>query len=99
LKRVFVDTNYLGAVVNERDPLHNRAMQEAAAVVRGERVEFVTTLYVLAEFLAHVSKDDYTRQRGVEYAALRPGVRSFTAADKTRRTASLTACRWSSAGA
>jgi hypothetical protein len=67
LKRVFVDTNYLLAVVSERDPLHHRAMAASEEISSADRVEFVTTLYVLSEFLAHFSKDAYMRERAAQY--------------------------------
>lgn len=67
MRRVFVDTNYLGAVANPRDRLHASAMKLAGEFGADASVRYVTTLGVLAEFLTLFSQDPHLRARAVDF--------------------------------
>lgn len=68
MRRIFIDTAHLLAVMSPRDNLHRAALAAAANLIAGSDVQFVTTHMVVAELLASLSAGGpYVRTRAAEY--------------------------------
>ena len=67
MRRIFLDTSYLLAVLIESDGLHDSALRLAERLSK-ERVSYVTTQFVIAELLASVSRrGSHVRSRTIDY--------------------------------
>jgi len=68
VRRIFIDTAHLLAVLSPRDNLHHAALAATADLIDGEDVQFVTTQLVVSELLASLSGGGpYVRTRAVDY--------------------------------
>jgi predicted nucleic acid-binding protein len=74
VRRIFIDTNYLVAILNKDDQHRSAAATRAAELSRDSTIRYVTLLANLTELLAYASSGDaYIR---AEAAALVDRVRS-----------------------
>ena len=64
MRRVFIDSGYLVALVKKRDPYRAKALEVSAQLNQGQ-VEFITTTAVIYEFLDALSQPLY-RQEAVQ---------------------------------
>jgi predicted nucleic acid-binding protein len=67
VRQLFLDTNYLCALLSDRDPLHAAAVHTSEELRRDTSVRYVTSLPVLTEILAHYSKDAFSRRTAADF--------------------------------
>ena len=69
MRQLFLDTNYLCALLSKRDPIHEKATHVADELSRDEEVRYVTSLAIFTEVLAHYSRDAFTRREAAAFVA------------------------------
>ena len=70
MRRIFIDTAHLLAILNPRDNLHRAALAAMADLANETDVQFVTTHLVLSELLAALSVGGpYVRIRAADFVA------------------------------
>ncbi len=85
MRRVFVDTAHLLAVLTPRDNLHDVALRVTSDLGAADGVEFVTTHLVVAELLAALAKGGpHVRTRTVDYVEEFVRQANVTLVDLTR---------------
>ncbi len=68
MRRIFVDTAHLLAILTPRDHLHDLALGVTRDLAGADGVEFVTTHLVVAELLAALAKGGpHVRARAADY--------------------------------